>query len=196
MSFVSDFFKDISGRTARDASKEAGRVQAGAAQQAGQRIEQGGQQALGYFSPYAQALQPVTEQVGFLTDPQQQYAWLQNNPLFQAALENANRGTQAQAAAGGRLSYGDTLQRLSQNVLLSASPLIANQQQNISNLLGMGLNTAGQQAAIGQNTAANVGNMITGAGAAQAGGIVGAGNAMAQGSENVLNLAGKIVGMF
>ena len=47
MSFVSDFFKDISGRTARDAAKKAGKVQSQAATEQAAALGLVGQQASG-----------------------------------------------------------------------------------------------------------------------------------------------------
>ncbi|MEE9532747.1 MAG: hypothetical protein V3W52_17345 [Syntrophobacteria bacterium] len=152
------------------------------------------------------------EQAGFLTDPQQQFDFLQNNPLFQLALENANQRTQQQASAGRRLSFGDTLQQLSNNVLLSAAPLIGQQRAGILDLLGFGERAGQQQRAgvsellgIGERATTNVANLIAGAGAARAGGtetaagaraggIVGAGNVEAGTLGRLVDLAGGIGG--
>jgi hypothetical protein len=122
-------------------------------------LGQAGQAASGLFDPFAQLGQQGVEQAGFLTDPNAQFDFLQNNPLFQMGLDNANTQTNQMAAARGRLSAGDTLQQLSQNALLTASPLIAQQQNAIQNQLTMGQNAANQQANIGQNTAANQANI-------------------------------------
>ena len=122
-------------------------------------LGQAGQAASGLFDPFAQLGQQGVEQAGFLTDPNAQFDFLQNNPLFQMGLDNANTQTNQMAAARGRLSAGDTLQQLNQNALLTASPLIAQQQNAIQNQLTMGQNAANQQANIGQNTAANQANI-------------------------------------
>ena len=113
-------------------------------------------------------------QAGFLTDPNAQFDFLQNNPLFQLGLDNANEQTLNLAAARGRLSAGDTLQQLNQNALLTASPLIQQQKQSIGDLIS-----------IGERTAANQGNLLTGSAAAEAGGIVGAANARGAGASNI-----------
>ena len=122
-------------------------------------LGQAGQAASGLFDPFAQLGQQGVEQAGFLTDPNAQFDFLQNNPLFQMGLDNANTQTNQMSAARGRLSAGDTLQQLNQNALLTASPLIAQQQNAIQNQLMMGQNAASQQANIGQNTAANQANI-------------------------------------
>lgn len=122
-------------------------------------------------------------QAGFLTDPQAQFDFLQSNPLFQSALDNANQQTLQSSAARGRLSSGDTLQQLSQNTLLAASPLIQQQKQSIGNLLTIGQNATGNQA-----------NLLTSGSAAQAAGVVGAANAKAQGASNLLAFGGQLLG--
>ena len=195
MSFVSDFFKDISGRTARDASKESGRMLQQAGQDAARQIGETTQQSLGYFSPYEQVGQQGLEQAGFLGDSQAQYDWLQNNPLFSAALENANRTTQASSAASGRLSAGDTLAQLSNNVLLSGMPLIDRQRQDIYNQLNYGQGIAGQQANLLQGSALNQANYLTSGASGQAAGLVGAANAMGQGASGLFNIAGSLAPM-
>lgn len=164
----------LTGKAGERAAIEAGEIQAGFAGQ-----------AQGLFDPFQGLGQQGIDQAGFLTDPQAQFDFLQNNPLFQASLDNANQQTNKLAAARGRLSSGDTLQQLSQNTLLAASPLIQQQKQSIGDLLN-----------IGQNTAASQGNLLTGQGAALAGGIVGGQNARAAGVSNILNLGGQIAGGF
>ncbi len=108
-----------------------------------------------FLQPYGDVGLQGVENAGFLTDPQAQFDYLQNNPLFQLALDNANRTTQASSAARGRLSAGDTLAQLSNNVLLSAQPLINDQKNSIQNLLnfGGGIGTAQANTAIGEGTA-------------------------------------------
>jgi len=168
------FVRQLKGKDAARAAREAGDIQQEAAV---------GASAL--FDPFAPLGASGVEQAGFLTDPTAQFDFLQSNPLFQASLDNANQQTLQSAAARGRLSSGDTLQQLSQNTLLAASPLIQQQKQSIGDLLNIGTNVAGSQ-----------GNLLTGGAAAQAGGIVGAANARAQGTQNLLNLGAQIGGNF
>lgn len=184
----------LTGKTAAKAAIKGGEIQSQAATGAAGDVLAAGQQAGALLDPFARVGQQGVDQASFLTDPQAQFDFLQSNPLFASALENANRQTQQSAAARGRLSSGDTLQQLSQNTLLAASPLIQQQKQSIGDLLNLGLGTAQQQGGILQNTAANRGNLLTGGAAAEAGGIVGAENARAAGLGNILNLGGKIAG--
>lgn len=159
----------VSGKDAQGVAVEAGQIQ-----------QQAAQGASGLLDPFQSLGTSGLEQSGFLTDPQAQFDFLQNNPLFQASLDNANQQTLQSAAARGRLSSGDTLQQLSQNTLLSASPLIQQQKQSIGDLL-----------TIGQNVAGNQGNLLTGGAAAQAAGLVGGSNARTQGVNNILNLGAQ-----
>lgn len=174
---ASGVIEDIGGAlTGEDAAQ--------AALQAAQMQQEAGQQASALLDPFRAIGQQGLSQAQFLTDPQEQFNFLQNNPLFQLGLENLNEQTQNIAAARGRLSAGDTLQQLQNNALLAAQPLIQQQQQAIGGLLDYGLTTAGQQ-----------GNLLTGQAAAGAGGIVGASNARQQGVNNLLNLGGLLGGI-
>ena len=125
------FVRDLKGKRAARAAVKAGEEQA-----------LGAREASALFDPFQQIGQQGIAQAGFLTDPQAQFDFLQNNPLFQSALDNANRQTSQLAAARGRLSAGDTMQQLSQNTLLAASPLIQQQKASIADLLNIGQNVA------------------------------------------------------
>ena len=158
--------------TARDA-KEAAALQADYSVQAS-----------GLLDPFQQIGQQGLDQAGFLTNQQTQFDWLQNNPLFQMGLDNANTQTNQMAAARGRLSAGDTMQQLNQNALLTAMPLIQGQKNSIGDLLSYG-----------QSTAANQGNLLTGQGAVLAGGIMGARNAMNSGVQADMNNINTLAGL-
>lgn len=201
---------------AKEASKKAESAQLDAVEQARQDLLASKEEALGFLDPSRSQgfLQPFQQlgrqgldQANFLTDPQAQFDFLQNNPLFAASLQNANKQTQQSAAARGRLSAGDTLQQLSQNTLLAASPLIQQQKQSIQGLLGQGLNLASNQASIeqagqqGQANAAlgvgsNISNLSTDVGNIIAGGIAGRNQSQAQTTANQNQLASQIFGGF
>lgn len=185
-------FEDVSGKTAAEAA-EAGVVQQTAATTeaiAEQRAAaERGQQ---FLAPFAQIGRDVLPQAGFLTDPQAQFEFLQQNPLFQLSLDEAQRQTQQSAAAGGRLSAGDTLQRLAQNVLTSAQPLIGQQQQNIAGLLDFGRGLATTQAGIETGTAQQVSPLLQDIGNIRSAGRVGAATAEAAGTQNLIQTAGLL----
>jgi len=178
----------IGGNVAANKQKRAAEGAAQASLDAANIQVDRSQEASALLDPFQGIGQQGLDQAGFLTDPQAQFDFLQNNPLFQLSLDNANTQTQQLAASRGRLSSGDTLQQLSNNVLLSASPLIQGQKQSIGNLLNFG-----------QNAAANQGSLLTGQGAALAGGIVGQANARTAGADigaqNINNIAGILSGV-
>ena len=159
--------------TGQDAAKRS----ANAAVSAGEIQQQAATDASALYDPYQQLGQSGLDQSSFLTDPNAQFDFLQNNPLFQMGLDNANEQTLKSAASRGRLSAGDTMQQLSQNSLLAASPLINQQKQSIGDLL-----------TVGQNVAGNQGNLLTGGAASQAAGLVGGANARNQGDANLGNM--------
>ena len=163
------FLDRISGKTGAQAATDAANVQ-----------NQYSEQASALLDPFAAMGQQGINMSGFLTDPNQQAEFLQSNPIFQAALDNANTSTMNMAAARGRISSGDTMQDLSSNFLGTAYPMIQDQKNSIGNLLNFGLNTASNQ-----------GNLLVGQGATLAGGIVGSENARAQGYQNVMDIGAK-----
>jgi len=189
MGFVRKITGQDAAKRSANAATAAGEVQSEAAKLAAGNTFEVGQQASGLYDPYQQiAQQQGVEQAGFLTDPNAQFDFLQNNPLFQMGLDNANEQTLKSAASRGRLSAGDTLQQLTANSLLQAAPLISDQKNSISNMLTMGQNVAGNQGNILQNTTANQSNLLTGGAASQAGGLIGAANARNQGDANLGNM--------
>ena len=152
------------------------------------------EQGLGFLQPFQELGVTGIEQAGFLTDPQAQFDFLQGNPLFQMALEQAGTETKQLAAAKGRLSAGDTLQQLSKNVLLAAQPLIAQQKGSITDLLNLGSGTsrAAANIAIGEGT--DITNLLTSGGDVGAAGIIGAGRAEAAALKQAGEGLGTIIG--
>lgn len=182
------FVRDLTGKTAANRAAQAGDIQAQAALDGADLQVQAGKDASALLNPFAGIGQQGLGQSSFLTDPQAQFDFLQNNPLFQMGLDNANQQTLGMAASRGRLSSGDTLQQLNNNALQVASPLIQDQKSSIGSLLNYGLTTAGNQGnlLIGQGAAAAGG--ITNSAAAQAGGLVGEANARGQAAQNIFGL--------
>jgi hypothetical protein len=196
MGIVSDVIGGLTGQTAADAATASGQTILQGTREGIAATERATKQGLGFLQPFAGIGQQGIEQAGFLTDPQAQFDFLQSNPLFQAALNQANTQTQNLAAARGRLSAGDTLQQLSQNVLLSASPLIAEQKRSIADLLNVGTGIAQSQANTAINQGSNVANLLTGGAQAVAAGQVGAANAQQQAIQNLVSGGATIAGAF
>jgi len=182
------FVRKLTGSDAADAATDAADTQAEAGRDAIIAQKEAAARGQEFFTPFAGAAERGIEASQFLANPEAQFDFLQSNPLFQLALENANQDTLQSASANRRLSFGDTLQQLSNNVLLQATPLIDRQRQDVTNLLQFGGDIASSQANIETGLGARVGGLTTDIGAAQAGGIVGAANARTAGTQNLLNL--------
>lgn len=183
------------------ASQQAAGAQVGLGREAIVAGEEAAARGQEFLAPFGIVGEQALDQAGFLTDPQAQFDFLQNNPLFDLALQNANQQTQFGAASRGRLSAGDTLQQLSNNVLLSAQPLVNQQSQNIAGLLDFGRGLATTQANVEIGQGSNVANLLTQIGNAQAAGIVGSANALQvgaqapqQATQQLLSLAGVVGG--
>lgn len=179
---------DFAGDEAAKASRRAANQQAQAGEAAIVAQREAAQRAQGFFQPFQGAAERGIEASSFLANPQAQFDFLQSNPLFNLSLENANRQTQQAAASRGRLNAGDTLQQLSNNVLLASTPLIDRQRQDVNNLLNLGTGVATSQANIETGQAANIADLTTGIGAAQAAGTVGAANARTAGTQQLLDI--------
>ncbi len=182
------FVRNITGKTAAKAAEKAAGIQAAAGTDALAEQRAAAERAQGFFEPFAGAAERGIEASSFLANPEAQFDFLQSNPLFNLALENANQRTLQTASANKRLSFGDTLQQLSNNVLLTSAPLIDRQRQDVTNLLTFGGDIAASQANIETGLGAEVGGLTTDIGAAEAGGVVGAANARTAGTQNLLNL--------
>jgi len=186
MGFVSDTLNVLTGGAGAEAARGAGRIQAAATERGIGEVEAAREAGLGFLQPFQQVGEQGLGAAGFLTDPTAQFEFLQQNPLFQMALEQAGTETKGLAAARGRLSAGDTLQQLSKNVLLAAQPLIGGQKQSIMDLLQLGTGVAGGQAGIATGAGRDITDLITGGGAARAAGEVGAAQARGQGLQNLI----------
>ncbi len=189
MGFISDIF---GGGDQADAARDAAYQQAAAARNAIAASERAADKGLGFLEGFSGIKDRGIAESNFLANPQAQFDYLQSNPLFDLALNNANQQTNARAASQGRLNSGDTLEQLSNNVLLSAKPLINDQRQDVNNLLNLGFGTSQAQANTAINQGSTESNLLTDIGAAQAAGTIGAQNAKSQGVNNLLSLGGAL----
>ncbi len=193
MGFLSQIGNIFTGDESARAARKAGNIQSEAAQQAiTQQIAPAGERAIARFDPLAGVAQQGIEQAGFLTDPQAQFDFLQQNPLFQMGLQNVNEQIQQSAASRGRLTAGDTLEQLTQASTLASQPLIDRQRQDIMGLLNLGQGVAGQQGQIDLSTAGQITDLLTGGAAARAAGTVGAQSARTGATGNIFDLGSTI----
>lgn len=185
---------DLFGEVAEEAAKEAEAAQVGSIEAAIAAEQEGRAAGQEFLAPFAEFGQQGIEEGSFLTDSQEQFDFLQNNPLFQLALENANQQTLQRQAAGGRLSAGDTLTALSGNVLQQASPLIDRQSSGILNKLNLGSGIAQTQANVAIGEGSNVGGLLTNIGDVQAGSVLAQNQAKQQGAETAATFISKLFG--
>ena len=194
------FVRKVTGAdAAKDAARESASTQLEATKEAIKAREEAAARAQEFFTPFAGVAERGIEASSFLADPQAQFEFLQGNPLFDLALENVNRQTQQAAASRGRLSAGDTLQQLSENVLLSSQPLIDRQRSDVLSLLQLGGDIATSQANIETGQAAGIADLITQGGQAQAAGIIGAQQARPSQLESFTQgaqILGSVAGLF
>lgn len=205
MGFISDLFGG-----GDDAAEEAAAVQAASADKAIASQERSLATVRSDLEPFRTAGAEQLPQVatgiddvsGLVNDPARQAAFVQDNPFFKALADDAERRIFTNQAARGKVGSGDTAKALQNALLLTGTNLVGqniNQRQGVisqrQNLAALGANAAAGTATATQGINNQIGNLITGAGNAQAAGIVGAQNARNQGASNAANLALGIGGL-
>ena len=129
----------------------------------------------------------------------------QADPGYAFRLGEGQKALERSAAARGGLISGGALKAATrygqdmgsqeyQNAYNRYQTNRTNQLQPLGNLMSMGQSVASNQGAAAGQYGANVGNMITAAGNAMAGGITGAGNAQAAGYMGMANTIGSGLG--
>ena len=116
-------------------------------------------------------------------------------PGFQFAMEQGTGAArQAMNVGGGGSNVDRAAQKFAIDYTLgTAMPQVMEQRKNIYNTLagiaGIGQTAQGQTTTLGQNTAANMGQLAVGGANAAAAGTVGAANAWSQAAGNIGNMA-------
>ena len=116
-------------------------------------------------------------------------------PGFQFAMEQGTGAArQAMNVGGGGSNVDRAAQKFAIDyTLCTAMPQVMEQCKNIYNTLagiaGIGQTAQGQTTTLGQNTAANMGQLAVGGANAAAAGTVGAANAWSQAAGNIGNMA-------
>lgn len=177
----------------KSAAEEASGAQRSASEAAiaEQRRQQAESERL--LAPYMQAGQGALGQQQALlglAGPEAQaaaIAQLEQSPQFQAMLQQGESAILQNASATGGLRGGNTQAALAQFRPAMLSQLIQQQMAQLGGLSAMGQQGAMGAAGFGQQSAANVGNLLGGIGQAQAGA------AMAQG-QGMANLFGGVGG--
>lgn len=177
-------------------SKHAANVQAASADKAIEFQEETRDLARADLAPFVKfgtgQINPLTQ----LLTPQGQADYLNNNPIFDSALNKLNEATLNNRAARGKLGSGGTLSALQDNYISTALPLISNQQNALFNAVNLGQSSAAGQSNTALNTGSAISDLFTQKGNAQASGIVGAHAANQQQASNLINLGMGVAGMF
>lgn len=156
--------------------------------------------AVSRLSPYANTGQAALGQqnalLGINGDVSQYKAIqnIQNSPYFQAVSKQGNNAILQNASATGGVRGGNTEAALAQFQPQLLNQLIQQRLGNLSGVIQQGQAAAAGQAASGQQTAANVGNLLGQQGQAQAGGIIGQANAQNNLVSNLIGLGGAAYG--
>lgn len=176
------------GNKASKAAKQAARMQAQSTAE-GQALTRAAQEQLrsdlAPFRAVGETALPALER--FATESgADKVSRLEANPLFQAALNVRDRETLGRAAQQGRIGTGDTSQQLAENFLLSASPLLQQEEQRFLNLANIAQPSAAQSGMSGLQAAQSIGNTGMLGAQAQSAGVVASQQAQAQRNQQIL----------
>lgn len=196
MGFFSDFVGGITGRNAADASKDAAATQAASADKAIAFQEETRDLAREDLAPFKDFGASQINPLAALLTGQGQADYLQNNPLFTAALDSINTATMNNRAARGKLGSGGTLNALQNNYLATALPFIQDQRNALFNSVNLGQSSAAGQANTALSTGNNISDLNTQRGNALASGIAGSSAATTQGANNLMNLGLSAAAIF
>ena len=168
------------GKRAAGASDRAANLQVQSAQEARDQMER-------LNKPYLELGESAIPGLQQFIDDPSGADYLNNNPLFSAAVDYTSDRIDSRASAGGRLNSGGTVDQLFQNYLAQGDRLVNSGFQRAFAPVQLGQSSANFQGA-------NAANLITDAGAAQAAGVVGAANAKNQSQAQIAGFAGQALG--
>lgn len=181
----------VLGGDAADAATQAAQLQGKSADKAIALQRESRDLARADLAPFVKFGQGNMDALSLLLTGQGQADYLQSNPLFDLALDRTNKASLSSNAAQGLLNSGNTLNELNNNALLTAMPLLQNQQNQLFNAVNMGQSSAAGQANTALATGNSLADLTTQRGNIQASGIVGAQGAQQAAFNNLLNLGGQ-----
>lgn len=173
-----------------EAIGQASGVQAGAAQAGIDEQRRQFDEITKLLSPYTKAGETaITGQqalvgLGGPQEQQQAIAALESSPQFQALQQQGESAILQNASATGGLRGGNIQGTLAQFRPALLSSLISQQYERLSGLTNFGQASAARQAQFGQQTGANVANLLGSQAQATAGGILGEQGAITGGINN------------
>ena len=188
---------DITGASAvASAGKRAGKIQAKAAQAAIEEQRRQFDKFIELMSPYVAAGAPALEQqqalIG-LKGPEAEQAAIEaiaSSPQLQALAQQGEQAMLQQASATGGLRGGNIQAALAQFRPQLLQQLIEQRYGRLGGMTGLGVESSSIQGQQGLNVASNIGNLLLGKGAAQAGSVIAQGGAQRQGFADFLQLGG------
>ncbi len=119
---------------------------------------------------------------------------IEGSEYFKSTARQGENAILQNASATGGLRGGNTQGALAQFRPQLLNQLVQQQYQNLGGITSLGQNAAAQQGNAGMQSAANIGNLLSQSGAAQAGGILGAQQAQNQFIGNLVGLGGAAIG--
>lgn len=186
----------ITGESAAEAAQQASQIQSEATQQAIEEQRAAREQYAELISPFREAgVAQLPELSSLISNPQAQAAFVQQNPFFNTLAGETQRRLFSSQAARGKVGSGGTAEALQTSLLGLGSDLLSRNISQRMNLATLGANVTAGQATAGQQSAANIGNLITSGANAQAAGLVGAAQARQQGLQNLLTLGTNALGL-
>mgnify|MGYP006278918563 CR=1 FL=1 len=166
---------------------EAQRAQLAQAQQMLAPYMQAGQGALGQQQAFLGLAGPEAQQTAI--------SGIEQSPMYQAMLQQGERGILSNAAATGGLHGGNVQAALAQFRPQLLASLINQQMGQLGGMAGMGMQGAMGAAGFGQQAAGNIMNQYGQMGAAQAGQAIAGGQALGALGQGVGNAMGQL-GMY
>ncbi len=231
MGFVSDIIGGLTGDDAADAAGDASQAQLQATREAIEAQKEAREIARADLAPFRAAgeaaitdterqrrelressreLQTRARQKvsSFVSNPNKQRNYIENNPFFDALADNAQDRLFNNQAARGKVGSGETAEALQNSILLLGTDLVNQQVQQRAlginaeaatfgarnaaltqsqNIVSAGGNAAAGQATATQNAGNTIADLTTQGGNAQASGFIGAANARTGAVNNLVD---------
>lgn len=123
-------------------------------------LERADRQASQRLAPYENLGRRTINEYEMFLSPEGQYEYLQSNPIFHAAIDNANSQILTAAAPTGKTNSGGTVDQLFKNYLATGETFIGNQFNRLYNTVGLGESAAARTAANSLNSATNISGIL------------------------------------
>lgn len=202
MSFIGDFIGSITGtKQATAGAEQAAALQSQAAERGIAETQRQFDKLVELMQPFVAAGYEGLEGQRALTGlagpgaQQAAIAGLTQSPEFQALSAQGQEAILQNAAATGGLRGGNTEAALAQFQPALLAQLIDRQYGRLGGITQLGQSSAAGQGAAGINTGANIANLLSQQGAAQAGGALAHGNFQRQLFGDISGLAGTFAGL-